>query len=161
MVLGVLSLIARDAVAFSIPLLIRAGVNHLTHSPGTGWSIGWIVLAMIGVAIPRSAFQTSARLNVMSTSRDVEYAMRRDLLRNLFRLDATFWGRARTGDVMASATNDLNAVRMMLGPGMTSLFESVVSLPVAIVVMGLVDWHLTLIALIASAACCLSSHPLR
>jgi ATP-binding cassette, subfamily B, multidrug efflux pump len=49
---------------------------------------------------------------------------------------------------MASATNDLNAVRMMLGPGMTSLFESVVSLPVAIIVMGLVDWHLTLVALL-------------
>jgi ATP-binding cassette subfamily B protein len=103
---------------------------------------------MVAVALPRAAFQTSARLNVMSTSRDVEYAMRRDLLRNLFRLDATFWARARTGDVMASATNDLNAVRMMLGPGMTSLFESVVSLPVAIVVMGLVDFRLTLIALL-------------
>jgi ATP-binding cassette, subfamily B, multidrug efflux pump len=146
--LGILSLIARDAVAFSIPLLIRAGVNALTHSSGSHWSIGFIALAMVGVAIPRSAFQTSARLNVMNTSRDVEYAMRRDLLQSLFRLDASFWGRTRTGDVMASATNDLNAVRMMLGPGMTSLFESVVSLPVAIIVMGLVDWHLTLVALL-------------
>lgn len=149
MILGVLSLVARDAVAFSIPLLIRAGVNSLTHHQARGgWSIGYIALAMVCVAIPRSAFQTSARLNVMNTSRDVEYSMRRDFLQGLFRLDATFWGRTRTGDIMASATNDLNAVRMMLGPGMTSLFESVVSLPVAIIVMGVVDWHLTIVALL-------------
>jgi ATP-binding cassette subfamily B multidrug efflux pump len=157
MVLGVGSLVARDAIAFSVPLLIRAGVNQLTHGHASGgwashwaadWSIGLIALAMVCVSVPRSAFQTSARLNVMNMSRDVEYAMRRDLLTSLFRLDATFWGRARTGDVMASATNDLNAVRMMLGPGMTSLFESVVSLPVAILVMALVDWRLTLVALL-------------
>jgi ATP-binding cassette subfamily B protein len=152
-VVGILSLVARDAVAFSIPLLIRAGVNTLTHTGSSsgwlsGWSIAWIAAAMVLVAIPRSAFQTSARLNVMNTSRDVEYAMRRDLLQKLFRLDASFWGRTRIGDVMASATNDLNAVRMMLGPGMTSLFESVVSLPVAIIVMAIVDWRLTVVAML-------------
>lgn len=153
---GVLSLIGRDAVAFSIPLLIRSGVNILTRSGGKELeghyttSILWIGIAMAGVAIPRSAFQTLARLNVISTSRNVEYAMRRDLLKHLFRLDSSFWGRTRTGDVMAFATNDLNAVRMMLGPGLTSLFESVVSLPVAILVMGLVDWRLTLVAMLPS-----------
>lgn len=154
--LGVFSLIGRDAVAFCIPLLIRSGVDKLTHSQGGRQahenisSIAWIGLAMVGVAIPRSAFQTLARLNVISTSRNVEYAMRRDLLKHLFRLDASFWGRTRTGDVMASATNDLNAVRMMLGPGMISLFESLVSLPVAFVVMGWVDWRLTIAALLPS-----------
>jgi ATP-binding cassette subfamily B protein len=153
MVFGVLSLVARDAIAFTIPLLIREGVNKLTqahaaHNWASGWSIWLIAVAMLCVAVPRSAFQTSSRLYVMNTSRDVEYAMRRDLLTSLFRLDATFWGKARTGDVMASATNDLNAVRMMLGPGMTSLFESLVSLPVAIGVMAWVDWRLTVIALL-------------
>ena len=143
----------RDAVAFTIPLLIREAVNSLAHGThGTGahsrWSITQIGLVMIAVAIPRSAFQTLTRLNVMTTSRDVEYAMRRDLLQHLFRLDSSFWGKTRTGDVMASATNDLNAVRMMLGPGLTSLFESVVSLPVAFIVMGMVDWRLTVAALL-------------
>jgi ATP-binding cassette, subfamily B, multidrug efflux pump len=148
--MGVMSMVGRDAVAFTIPLLIREGVNSLTHgaSVHSRWSITQIGLAMIAVAIPRSAFQTFARLNVMTTSRDVEYAMRRDLLQHLFRLDSSFWGKTRTGDVMASATNDLNAVRMMLGPGLTSLFESVVSLPVAFIVMGMVDWRLTVVALL-------------
>jgi ATP-binding cassette subfamily B multidrug efflux pump len=148
--LGFFSLVGRDAIAFTIPLLIRAGLNSLSASTSSAhtWSVAWIGTAMIVVAIPRSAFHTIARLNVMSTSRDVEYAMRRDLLGHLFQLDASFWSRTRTGDIMASATNDLNAVRMMLGPGLSSLFESLVSLPVAIVVMALVNWHLTLVALL-------------
>ena len=146
LVLGVLSMIGRDAFAFAIPLLIRSAVETLTHTPGSGsrWTVPWIGLAMLGVAIPRSGFQTMSRLNIISTSRDVEYAMRRDMLRHLFRLDAGFWATARTGDIMAYATNDLTAVRMMLGPGMISLFESIISLPVAVVVMALVDWRLAL-----------------
>ena len=144
-------MIGRDGVAFAIPLLIRSGINTLTGSRGNAKeSIVWIGLAIVGVAIPRSAFQTLARLNLIGTSRNVEYSMRRDLLQHLFRLDATFWGRTRTGDVMASATNDLNAVRMMLGPGFTSLLESLVSLPVAIVVLGSVNWRLTAVALLPS-----------
>ena len=148
---GIAGMIGRDGVAFAIPLLIRSGINTLTGSRGNAKeSIVWIGLAIVGVAIPRSAFQTLARLNLIGTSRNVEYSMRRDLLQHLFRLDATFWGRTRTGDVMASATNDLNAVRMMLGPGFTSLLESLVSLPVAIVVLGSVNWRLTAVALLPS-----------
>jgi ATP-binding cassette subfamily B protein len=148
---GVLSMIGRDGVAFAIPLLIRSGIDALTGSRGSVQaSIVWIGLAIVGVAIPRSAFQTIARLNLIGTSRNVEYAMRKDLLAHLFRLDAPFWGRTRTGDIMASATNDLNAVRMMLGPGLSSLCESLVALPVAIVVLGSVNWRLTAIAMLPS-----------
>jgi len=146
---GVLSMIGRDGVAFAIPLLIRSGINTLTGSKGSAQaSVVWIGAAIVAVAIPRSAFQTVARLNLIGTSRNVEYCMRRDLLAHLFRLDASFWGRTRTGDIMASATNDLNAVRMMLGPGLSSLFESLVALPVAIAVLGSVNWRLTAIALL-------------
>jgi ATP-binding cassette subfamily B multidrug efflux pump len=152
---GILSMIGRDGVAFAIPLLIRSGINTLTKAQGDTQgsaqaTIAWIGLAIVAVAIPRSGFQTLARLNLIGTSRNVEYAMRRDLLQHLFRLDASFWGRTRTGDVMASATNDLNAVRMMLGPGLSSFFESLVSLPVAIVVLASVNWRLTAVALLPS-----------
>jgi len=147
--IGVLSMIGRDGVAFAIPLLIRHAINMLTRSSfDYRLSIVWTGLAIIGVAIVRSTFQTIARLNLIGTSRSVEYAMRRDLLRHLFRLDAGFWGRTRSGDAMALATNDLNAVRMMLGPGLTSLFESLVQLPIAIAVLAYVNWPLTFIALL-------------
>ena len=151
---GVLSMAGRDAVAFTIPLLIREAVNSLAHGTrGTGahsrWSITQIGLVMIAVAIPMRAFQTLTRLNVMTTSRDVSSMQCDGTCSNTsFGWTHLSGGRARTGDVMASATNDLNAVRMMLGPGLTSLFESVVSLPVAFIVMGMVDWRLTVAALL-------------
>lgn len=150
-VLGVAGMVGRDGIGFAIPLLIRSAINNLTGRSGhIQESILWIGLAIVGVAIPRSAFQTIARLNLIGTARSVEYAMRKDLLQHLFRLDASFWGRTRTGDVMAAATNDLNAVRMMLGPGITSLLESLVALPVAILVLGSVNWKLTAVALLPS-----------
>jgi len=148
---GVLSMMGRDGISFAIPLLIRAGINNLTGTrPHTQTGILWIGIAIVAVALPRGIFQTIGRLNLIGTARNVEYAMRRDLLSHLFRLDASFWGRTRTGDIMALATNDLGAVRMMLGPGLTSLFESLIGLPVAIIVLGSVNWKLTAVALLPS-----------
>ena len=140
---------ARDGVAFALPLLIREGVASLTHTAmgRHHLSILEIGLAMAGVAILRSGFQTFARLNLMSMSREIEYRMRRDLLEHLFRLDSSFWARTRVGDVMALATNDLNAVRMMMGPGLSSLSESLISSSVALLVLASVDANLTLAAL--------------
>ena len=135
--LGIACLIGRNGVSFAIPLLIRAGINALTATKAESMTTtGQLALAIAAVAVLSSAFQTVARLNVIGMSRQVEYEMRNDFLKHLFRLDASFWGRTRTGDVMALATNDLNSVRMMLGPGMVSFFESMVQLPVAIVVLA-------------------------
>jgi ATP-binding cassette, subfamily B, multidrug efflux pump len=150
---GVLCLIGRNGVAFAIPLLIRSGINALVspHPRGMGQVVE-IALAIAGVALLSSAFQTAARLNVIGMSRHVEYEMRKDFLTHLFRLDASFWAQTRTGDVMALATNDLNAVRMMLGPGLVSFFESMVQLPVAVAVLAWFDYKLTLAALLPSPA---------
>lgn len=111
-----------------------------------------IALAIAGVALVSSGFQTAARLNVIGMSRHVDYEMRKDFLRHIFRLDLSFWSRTRTGDIMALATNDLNAVRMMMGPGLISFFESMVQLPVAVAVLAWFDYKLTLAALLPSPA---------
>jgi len=86
-------------------------------------------------------------MRMMYASRDAEYEMRNGLFRHLMSLDAAFFSRMRTGDLMAHATNDLNAVKLMLGPGVVNLFESMVTFPIAIAVMAAVDWRLTLVAL--------------
>jgi ATP-binding cassette, subfamily B, multidrug efflux pump len=149
---GVACLLGRNSVAFAIPLLIRAGINSLTSPRGSGVGIVEIALAIAGVAALGSALQTAARLNVIGMSRHVEYEMRKDFLKHLFRLDASFWTRTRTGDIMALATNDLNAVRMMLGIGLVSFFESMVQLPVAVAVLAWFNWKLTLAALLPAPA---------
>src|SRR5260370_10688211 len=88
------------------------------------------------------------RVVLIGISRDIEYDLRNDLFTHLVGLSADFYGRFRTGDIMARATNDLNAVRMMLGPGIMYWTETMFTAILTIAVMLSVDWKLTLISLI-------------
>ena len=65
----------------------------------------------------RGIFQFWMRVILIGISRDIEYDLRNDLFAHLVSLSPDYYARQRTGDIMARATNDLNAVRMMLGPG--------------------------------------------
>ena len=71
------------------------------------------------------------RVILIGISRDIEYDLRNDLFSHLVTLSSDFYARYRTGDIMARATNDLNAVRMMLGPGIMywteTMFTAVIS----------------------------------
>ena len=87
------------------------------------------------------------RVVLVGLSRDVEYDIRNDLFAKLATLGHDFYGRSRTGDLMARATNDLNAVRMMLGPAMMYWAETSLTFVLAVGIMGAVDWRLTLWAL--------------
>src|SRR5262249_40578641 len=81
-------------------------------------------------------------------SRDIEFDLRNDLFARLVLLDQSFYRRTRTGDVLARATNDMNAVRMMLGPGIMYWFETSLTLVLAVAGVLSVDWPLTLVALL-------------
>jgi len=65
----------------------------------------------------RAFFSFSARWTLIGVSRDIEFDIRNDLLKRLLILEPEFYVRNRTGELMSRATNDLNAVRMVLGPG--------------------------------------------
>jgi ATP-binding cassette subfamily B protein len=145
LIVGSVALLARDAIGSVIPLLIRQAVSLLAG--GHTRQAEWMAAAMLGVALPKAALQTFARLRMMNVSRHVEYQMRNDLFGHLMSLEPGFYTHMRTGDIMAHAINDLNSVRMMLGPGVVSLSESMVTLPVAFTVMAGVNWRLTLLAL--------------
>ena len=88
------------------------------------------------------------RVILVGISRDVEYDMRSDLFAKLLTLSQDFYGRNRTGDVMARATNDLGAVRMMLGPAVMYMGETSLTFVLALGIMLSVDWQLTLWALV-------------
>lgn len=142
---GVAALLGRDGIAIAIPLLIREAVSRLASSDGS--SAKWLAGAILLAAIPKALLQAFARLRMMYVSRDAEFEMRNDLFTHLMSLEPAFYSHVRTGDLMAHATNDLNSVKLMLGPGLVNLFESMVTLPVAAAVMAFVDWRLTLVAL--------------
>ncbi len=145
--LGMGALIARDILHASLPLVIRSGIDSLTH----GFRISLVfefAALLIAVSAVKGVFQYWMRVILIGISRDIEFELRNDLFAHLVRLSSDFYAKYRTGDVMARSTNDLNAVRMMLGPGLMYWTETMFLSLFTIAVMLVTDWRLTLICLI-------------
>ncbi|MGB9069849.1 MAG: ABC transporter ATP-binding protein [Candidatus Acidiferrales bacterium] len=91
----------------------------------------YCITIVIAMAV-KGGFSFWTRWILIGVSREIEFDLRNDLLHKLVKLDPEFYVRNRTGDLMSRATNDLNAVRMVLGPGImytaTTVATSVVSL---------------------------------
>jgi ATP-binding cassette subfamily B protein len=144
--LGLGALILKDVLGAVMPLAIREGVDSLT----TGFALQrlvWFALAMLGLTLVKGLFQFWMRVLIIGISRDLEFELRQKLFAHLMTLDGAFYSRYRTGDLMARATNDLNAVRMMMGPGIMYWTETSLTLILVVGVMLWVDWKLTLLAL--------------
>ncbi|QOY90993.1 ABC transporter ATP-binding protein [Paludibaculum fermentans] len=144
--LGLGALILKDIAGAGIPLLVRSGIDAVTNKQPLS-TLYWFCLGLVGVSLFKGLFQYWMRVILVGISRDVEYDMRNDIFRNLVRLNHDFYSRYRTGDVMARATNDLNAVRMMLGPAVMYWAETSLTFILALSIMFTVDWQLTLWAL--------------
>ena len=85
---------------------------------------------------------------IIGASRDIEYDIRNDFFARLEQQPLAYYQERRTGDLMSRATNDLNAVRMMIGPAIMYSANTVLVFVVAILLMITIDLRLTLIALI-------------
>jgi ATP-binding cassette, subfamily B, multidrug efflux pump len=145
--LGFGALAAKAVLGAALPLAIRGGIDALTSGRGLRAMMGFCAL-LIFVSLCKGLFQYWMRVILIGISRDIEYDLRNDLFSRLMTLDSEFYGRMRTGDILARATNDMNAVRMMLGPGVMYWFETSLTLVLSVSVMLWVDWRLTLVALI-------------
>jgi ATP-binding cassette, subfamily B, multidrug efflux pump len=85
---------------------------------------------------------------MIGASRKAEYDIRNDFFEKLLSLDAPWFQKTPVGDLMARATNDLNAVRMLLGPGIMYTFNITVTVTIALALMLSLDWRLTLLSLL-------------
>ena len=130
------------------PYLLRRAVDDL-YSRGVALDrLAQFGVLILATAVLDGLFKFAQRRIIGGVSYDVEYALRGDLFRQLLRLDQGFFGVNHTGDLMARATNDLSAVRQMLGPGLTSIAGSGLTLIVAAAWMLAIDVPLALITLI-------------
>jgi len=144
---GMGALVVKDLAMAANPLLIGAAVDALTQGRGVQ-RVAAIAGLLLAVAVVKGVFQYFMRVILIGISRDIEYDLRNDLFRHLVSLSPEYYGRTRTGDIMARATNDLNAVRMMLGPGIMYWTETTLTFTLAIVIMLSIDWQFTILALL-------------
>jgi ATP-binding cassette subfamily B multidrug efflux pump len=150
MAMGTLCLILKDLAYAAQPLMIRNAIDGLRASGSRTFLryAAWLVV----LALVKGIFQFGMRVIIIGVSRDIEYDYRNDLFAHLVRLSPDFYGRTRTGDIMARATNDLNAVRMMLGPGIMYWAETSLTFALAIVIMVRADWRLAVYAILPAPA---------
>ncbi len=148
--LGLLFVVLSSAAASVVPWLIGVAVDAMrTPEPlrRTAWPVG----GMVVVALATGALRYWMRELINSVSRYIETDLRNDLFRHLTILDAGFFGRIRTGELMARLTNDLSAVRMAVGPAIMYLTNTIVGGIFALGFMLRIDGRLTLLALLPMA----------
>ncbi len=108
----------------------------------------WVLLILVS-GILQYLFRYIWRMKIWGTSAELEKILRSRLFKHFTEMDATFYQKFRTGDLMAHATNDLNAIRMVAGAGILTLADSISSGGITLFTMFfLIDWRLTLIAMI-------------
>ena len=145
--LGLGALVVKDLAGGVQPLVIRAAIDTLSRAHGLARLLRYAGL-LVALAAVKGLFQYWMRVIIIGISRDIEYDLRNDLFRHLVELSPDYYARVRTGDIMARATNDLNAVRMMLGPGIMYWTETSLTFLLAIIIMVTVDWRLALLAVL-------------
>jgi ATP-binding cassette subfamily B protein len=118
------------------------------YAPSSRRTLGIYCLIVILCVGIKGVLSFSARWTLIGVSRDIEFDIRNDLLKRLLILEPEFYVRNRTGELMSRATNDLNAVRMVLGPGIMYSATTIITMIFAIVVMVALSPSLTLWVLI-------------
>jgi ATP-binding cassette, subfamily B, multidrug efflux pump len=114
------------------------------YSPHSRRALGIYCLMLIGLVTLRAVLSFVTRWVLIGVSRDIEFDVRGDLLNRLLLMEPEFYVRNRTGELMSRATNDLNAVRMVLGPGIMYSGQTIIGMALAILVMSQLSGSLTL-----------------
>ncbi len=144
-VAGTVCVFLNNGIWILFPQVIRRAVDGL-HGSITREKLLTYTLLLLAVAGTKAIFQFLTRWVVIGVSREIEFDLRNDLFRHLEGLSYSFYQRTRTGDIMARATNDLNAVRMLLGPAIMYSANTIVFTAGALVFMLSISPHLTMYA---------------
>lgn len=114
------------------------------YEPHSRHTLGIYCLLLVGFIALKGLLSFSTRWILIGVSRDIEFDIRNDLLDRLLILEPEFYVRNRTGELMSRATNDLNQVRMVLGPGIMYSATTLVTMVMAILLMFKLSPSLTL-----------------
>lgn len=141
--IALFTILAGNLAALLAPYILRLGIDAI--QAGNPPSMLWIyAVGLLVAASVEGVFRFYSRYLGNAVSRDVEYELRNDLFQHLQRQDAAFFQRSRTGDLMARATNDLNAVQRSLGPGLSNLVNTAVAFVGTVAVMLTIDVQLAI-----------------
>jgi ATP-binding cassette subfamily B protein len=144
-VVGAICVFLMNGIWILFPLVIRRAVDDLLLGVNRQKLLTYAGF-LLAVAASKGLFQFLTRWIVIGLSREIEFDLRNDLFLHLESLSYSYYQRTRTGDIMARATNDLNAVRNLLGPAIMYSANTIVGTVGALIFMLSISPKLTLYA---------------
>jgi ATP-binding cassette subfamily B protein len=143
-IVGTVCVLLLNGIAVQSPQVIKFALDYLEKGGRSTQTLAIYALLMVVIALSKGIFQFLTRWIVIGISRDIEFDLRNDLFHHLEQLSFPYYQRTRTGDIMARATNDLNAVRMLLGPAIMYSANTLVFTIGALIYMFRISPKLTL-----------------
>ena len=145
--IGLMAVVLTSAISLVAPMVLRYAIDDLTMGVTRLklFEYGGMLLA---IGVVGGMFRFLMRRILMGASRHIEYDMRNDFFAHLETLPLAYFQAHRTGDLMSRATNDLSAVRMMIGPAVMYTASTVLTFTVALAMMLSIDARLTLVSLV-------------
>ena len=143
--LGGLALVVYNTAKAMVPLLVGGAIDDMQHGLSV-MKIEHHALRLLAVAVVSGIALYLTRQIIIGASREIEFDLRNDLFAHLESQPPEFYQRNRTGDIMARSTNDLNAVRQLLGPAIMYSANTVVFTALALPFMLRISPRLTLFA---------------
>ena len=157
MFFGIACVFMTNVLKMAAPLVLRRAVDELTAVVTQSKLLEYGGLLVL-FALIQGIFLFTQRRVLINMSRDIEYDLRNDFYGHLQKLPFEFYQTHRTGDLMARATNDLSAVRMIVGPALMYSMNTVFAMALLIPLMMSISWRLTLLAFLSMPLVASATH---
>ena len=146
-IVGILCIAVSMSFGLVVPFMVGQAVDDLS-AEFTWAKIIYYPLVILGINAMSGVFLFLQRRLLINTSRHIEYDMRRDFYAALVDQSLQYFHNTRVGDLMARATNDLAAIRQIVGPMILYSFQAIFALCISLPIMLNISWKLTLLLLI-------------
>ena len=156
-IFGVSCVLMTNLIKLSSPFVLGSAIDDL-NTDVTGEKFLRYGGLIIAIALGMGVFLFLQRRALINMSRHIEYDLRNDFYTHIQRLPLEFFQNNRTGDLMARATNDLGAVRMIVGPALMYSVNTIFATAILVPLMVRVNWRLTLLAFISMPLVAYATH---
>jgi ATP-binding cassette subfamily B protein len=157
LVFGISCIFFTNLAKLTQPVVLRYAVDDLTASITQSKLLQFAGLIVL-LSLVQGVFLFLQRRALINISRHIEFDLRNDFYRHLQRLPFDFYQTQRTGDLMARATNDLSAVRMIVGPALMYSMNTLFAMALLIPLMASISWRLTLLAFLSMPLVAVATH---
>ena len=145
--LGFIFILLSNAGSVYVPLLLKDAINALQQNVKEAELLNY-GLMIVGASLFAGFFRFLIRETIIVVSREIEFDLRKDFWAHIQKLPLRYFQNTSTGNIMAHATNDINAVRMFLGPAVMYSTDTFIRLMIVLTIMILLNLELTIFALL-------------